>query len=91
LEIRLQWTEAKFELAHCRVNVESENKVMGTTAAIIDSTLITDRGSRDKLGQEMGDALLRYRPVFYRSAQTNRIQALLVQDGGNAEHRDDNR
>jgi len=41
---------------------------MGTTAAIIDSTLITDRGSRDKLGREMDDALLRYRSRFCRSA-----------------------
>jgi hypothetical protein len=31
---------------------------MGTTAAIIDSTLITDRGSRDKLGREMVKAQL---------------------------------
>src|SRR5580698_8082918 len=43
-------------------------KVMGTTAAIIDSTLITDRGSRDKLGREMDDALLRFRSRFCRSA-----------------------
>ena len=41
---------------------------MGTTAAIIDSTLITDRGSRDKLGREMDDALLRFRSRFCRSA-----------------------
>jgi RNA polymerase sigma factor (sigma-70 family) len=40
---------------------------MGTTAAIID-TLITDRGSRDKLGPEMDDALLRFRSRFCRSA-----------------------
>ena len=31
---------------------------MGTTAAIIDSTLIADRGSRDKLGREMVKAQL---------------------------------
>jgi hypothetical protein len=42
---------------------------MRTTAAMIDSTLITDRGSRHNLGREMGDALLRYRPVFYRSVR----------------------
>jgi hypothetical protein len=60
--------EAEFELAHCRVNVESGNKVMRTTAAIIDRTLTSDCGSRYNLGREMGDALLRYRPVFYRSA-----------------------
>jgi RNA polymerase sigma-70 factor (ECF subfamily) len=47
---------------------EAGIKVMGTTAAIIDSTLITDRGSRDKLGREMDDALLRYRSRFCRSA-----------------------
>jgi hypothetical protein len=41
---------------------------MGTTAAIIDSTLITDRGSRDKRGREMDDALLRFRSRFCRSA-----------------------
>src|ERR1700726_2308739 len=41
---------------------------MGTTAAIIDSTLITDRTSRDKLGREMDDALLRFRSRFCRSA-----------------------
>jgi len=41
---------------------------MGTTAAIIDSTLITDRGSRDKLRREMDDALLRFRSRFCRSA-----------------------
>src|ERR1700687_621441 len=41
---------------------------MGTTAAIIDSTLMTDRGARDNLGREINDALLRYRHVFYRSA-----------------------
>ena len=41
---------------------------MGTTAAIIDSTLITDRGSRDKLGREIDDALLRFRSRFCRSA-----------------------
>jgi len=41
---------------------------MGTTAAIIDSTLITDCGSRDKLGREMDDALLRFRSRFCRSA-----------------------
>jgi RNA polymerase sigma factor (sigma-70 family) len=43
-------------------------KVMGTTAAIIDSTLITDRGSRDQLAREMDDALLRYRSRLCRSA-----------------------
>src|SRR3984957_15035150 len=42
-------------------------KVMGTTAAIIDSRLITDRGSRDKLGREMDNALLRFRSRFCRS------------------------
>ena len=47
---------------------EAGIKVMGTTAAIIDCTLITDRGSRDKLGREMDDALLRYRSRFCRSA-----------------------
>jgi RNA polymerase sigma-70 factor (ECF subfamily) len=41
---------------------------MVTTAAIIDSTVTPDCGSRDKLGREMDDALLRYRPSFYRSA-----------------------
>ena len=41
---------------------------MGTTAAMIDSTLITDRGFRDKLGREMDDALLRFRSRFCRSA-----------------------
>ena len=34
--------EAEFELAHCRVNVKSGNKVMRTTAAIIDRTLTSD-------------------------------------------------
>src|ERR1700683_4829818 len=43
-------------------------KDMGTTAAIIDSTLIPDRGSRDQLGREMDDALLRFRSRFCRSA-----------------------
>ena len=60
--------EAEFELAHCRVNVESGNTVMRTTAAIIERTLTSDCGSRHDPGREMGDALLRYRPVFYRSA-----------------------
>ena len=60
--------DAEFELAHCRVNVESGNKVMRTTAAIIDRTLTPDCGSRHNLGRELGDALLRYRPIFYRSA-----------------------
>lgn len=41
---------------------------MRTTAAIIDRTLTSDCGSRHNLGREMGDALLRYRPVFYRTA-----------------------
>jgi RNA polymerase sigma-70 factor, ECF subfamily len=41
---------------------------MGTTAAIIDSTLITDSGSRDKLGREMDDALLRFRSRSCRSS-----------------------
>jgi len=41
---------------------------MRTTAAIIDRTLTSDCGSRHNLGRDMGDALLRYRPVFYRSA-----------------------
>jgi RNA polymerase sigma-70 factor (ECF subfamily) len=41
---------------------------MGTTTAIIESTLTPDCGSRDKLGREMDDALLRYRPFFYRIA-----------------------
>src|SRR5580658_1218343 len=41
---------------------------MGTTAAIIDSTLMTDRASRDKIRREMDDALLRYRSRFCRSA-----------------------
>ncbi len=41
---------------------------MRTTAAIIDRTLTSDCGTRHNLGREMGDALLRYRPVFYRSA-----------------------
>ena len=41
---------------------------MRTTAAIIDRMLTSDCGSRHNLGREMGDALLRYRPIFYRSA-----------------------
>jgi RNA polymerase sigma-70 factor, ECF subfamily len=41
---------------------------MGTTAAIIDSTLTPDMGFRDKLGREMDDALLRFRSRFCRSA-----------------------
>src|ERR1700678_4797178 len=41
---------------------------MGTTAAIIDSTLVTDRGSRDKIGREMADALLLFPSRFCRSA-----------------------
>jgi RNA polymerase sigma-70 factor (ECF subfamily) len=60
--------EAEFELAHCGVNLESGNKVMRTTAAIFDRALTSDCGSRHSLRREMGDALLRHRPVFYRSA-----------------------
>jgi RNA polymerase sigma-70 factor (ECF subfamily) len=41
---------------------------METATAIIDSKLTPDWGSRDKLGREMDDALLRYRPSFYRIA-----------------------
>jgi RNA polymerase sigma-70 factor (ECF subfamily) len=68
LETRMHGQEAEFELTHCRLSVEVGIKVMGTTAAIIDSTLTPDCAYPDRLGQEMDDALLRYRPFFYRSA-----------------------
>src|ERR1700758_2542409 len=41
---------------------------MRTTAVIIDGMLTSNCGSRHNLGGEMGDALLRYRPIFYRIA-----------------------
>ena len=64
----MQWTASGIRTGTSPSKRGKRGKVMRTTAAIIDRTLTSDCGSRYDLGREMGDALLRYRPVFYRSA-----------------------
>jgi RNA polymerase sigma-70 factor (ECF subfamily) len=64
----MQWTEREVRTGTSPAKWKARIKVMGTTAATIDSTLTPDCGSLDKLEREMDDALLRYTPSFYRIA-----------------------